>query len=74
MKAADRIDNLMQMNFKKFKKPDSDEYDEEKNKEYIRQYLDETEQYVVPGVENLHINLAKELKDLLVKLRKEHGV
>jgi (p)ppGpp synthase/HD superfamily hydrolase len=62
VKAADRIDNLMQMNFNN------------DNKAYIKKYLDETEQYVVAGVEPLKLSLAIELKDLVAKLRKEHGV
>ena len=62
VKAADRIDNLMQMNFNN------------DNKAYIKKYLDETEQYVVTGVEPLKLSLAIELRDLISRLRDEHGV
>ncbi len=58
LKAADRISNLTDINnsiFPKFK---------------ITQYLDETEQFVIPMAQQVNIDMVRELTDLINKRRK----
>jgi (p)ppGpp synthase/HD superfamily hydrolase len=58
LKCADRISNLTDLH--------TDTHDPGK----FRQYLDQTEKYVIPMAEKVNGNMVKELKDL-VKLRRE---